>query len=146
MVVYNRRKRAIYFENQELEQAKILQAAREAVAAGSASPAQAALVEGIREEEEAMAKKKAERKIGSRLLWWIHGDWKEEKVLTEQRRLAMENVQNEQAGLGITQAVKEAVQENRANSTPSPEPTAGGPLDLLGAGSRGDGGRRLGNE
>ena len=133
MVVYNRRKRAIYFENQELEQAKILQAAREAVAAGSASPAQAALVEGIREEEEAMAKKKAERKIGSRLLWWIHGDWKEEKVLTEQRRLAMENVQNEQAGLGITQAVKEAVQENRANSTPSPEPTAGGPLDQIAA-------------
>lgn len=132
MVVYNRRKRAIYFENQELEQAKILQSAREAYAAGSASPAQSALVEGIREEEEAMEKKKAERKVGSRLLWWFHGDWKEEKVLSEQRKLAMDGVKNEQSGLGITQAVKDAVQETRTNSSPS-EPTAGGPLDQLAA-------------
>ncbi|KAH7139210.1 hypothetical protein B0J11DRAFT_546705 [Dendryphion nanum] len=132
MVVYNRRKRAIYFENQELEQARILQSARDAVISGSATPAQAALVEGIREEEEAMAQKKAERKIGSRLLWWLHGDWKEDKALSEQRKLAVDDVKNEQAGLGITQAVKEAVQDTRANSS-SLEPSAGGPLDQLAA-------------
>lgn len=79
MIVYNRRKRAIYFAEEERAQARILAAARAAVAEGTASPAQAALVTGIAEEEEAMEKKKAERKIPSRLLWWAHGDWKEER-------------------------------------------------------------------
>ncbi len=89
MIVYNRRKRAIYFAAQERDQALILASAREAVASGTASPAQTALVVGIAEEEEAMEKKKAERKAPSKLLWWLHGDWKEEKLLEEQRRAAL---------------------------------------------------------
>ncbi|KAF2268037.1 hypothetical protein CC78DRAFT_613724 [Lojkania enalia] len=143
MVVYNRRKRAIFFEQQEKEQARILQLARDAVAMGTATPAQAALVEGIKEEEEAMARKKAERKIGSRLLWWLHGEWNEDKELKEQRRLAIEDVKREQAtsaanaenpGLGITQAVQEA----RASAVPPAgaqpgQPVSGGSLDQIAA-------------
>lgn len=127
MVVYNRRKRAIYFEDQEREQAKILALARSAVATGTASPAQAALVEGIAEEEAAMDKKKAERKLHSRMLWWLHGEWNEEKALKEQRRAAVEDFQqkeskNTDAGVSVTQAVQEA----RSNAS---QPTVGGPLD-----------------
>ena len=86
MIVYNRRKRAIYFAAQERDQALVLASAREAVAAGTASPAQTALVVGIAEEEEAMEKKKAERKAPSKLLWWLHGDWKEEKLLEQEQQ------------------------------------------------------------
>lgn len=129
MVVYNRRKRAIYFQDQELEQAKILALARSAVAQGTASPAQTALVEGIREEEEAMERKKAERKAGSRLLWWLHGEWKEEKELKEQRKLAVEDFKRQDGG--ETKSVTQAVQEARANAVA--QPTVGGPLDQAAA-------------
>ncbi|KAF2712208.1 hypothetical protein K504DRAFT_400815 [Pleomassaria siparia CBS 279.74] len=110
MVVYNRRKRAIWHEDQEIEQAKILALARNAVMAGSASPAQKALVEGIAEEEAAMQQKIAERKLHSRFLWWMHGDWKEEKALKEQRALAVADFKKLEAenGGGVTQAVKDA--------------------------------------
>ncbi|KAF2016119.1 hypothetical protein BU24DRAFT_422456 [Aaosphaeria arxii CBS 175.79] len=131
MVVYNRRKRAIYFQQQEEEQAKILASARAAVASGYASPAQTALVEGIREEEEAMAQKKKERNVGSRMLWWLHGDWKEDKALKEQRMLAVQDVKNEQANLGITQAVQEA-RSNISESSTAVVPD-GGPLDQVAA-------------
>jgi len=132
MVVYNRRKRAIFFEDQEIEQAKILALARSAVLQGSASPAQQALVEGIREEEEAMELKKAERKLHSRILWWMHGDWKEEKALKEQRALAVQDFKKAEAdGTGVTQAIKEA----RANAglpiRDQNETTVGGPLDRV---------------
>jgi len=136
MVVYNRRKRAIFFEDQEREQAKILALARSAVVEGTASPAQIALVDGIAEEESLMEKKKAERKLPSRMLWWLHGEWKEEKVLKEQRRLAVEDFKKKEAEAAngsvagsVTQAVQ-AAQEARFNSSPSNENvTAGGSLD-----------------
>ncbi|KAF2786028.1 hypothetical protein K505DRAFT_380530 [Melanomma pulvis-pyrius CBS 109.77] len=128
MVVYNRRKRAIFFEDQEIEHAKILALARSAVLQGTASPAQKALVEGIREEEEAMELKKAERKLHSRILWWMHGDWKEEKALSEQRALAVQDFKKaESERMGVTQAVKDA----RANS--GFQTTVGGPLDQAAA-------------
>ncbi|KAF1959817.1 hypothetical protein CC80DRAFT_489898 [Byssothecium circinans] len=127
MVVYNRRKRAIYFEDQEREQAKILALARQSLLEGTATPAQKALVEGIAEEEALMEKKKAERKLHSRLLWWMHGEWNEEKALKEQRKLAVDDFKQKEAqaaseGLGVTQAVQEA----RSNAS---GPGAGGPLD-----------------
>ncbi|KAF1974903.1 hypothetical protein BU23DRAFT_553135 [Bimuria novae-zelandiae CBS 107.79] len=130
MVVYNRRKRAIFFEDQEREQAKILALARDAVALGTASAAQAALVEGIAEEERLMELKKAERKLPSRMLWWLHGDWNEDKALKEQRRLAVEDFQKKEAaaanqGGSVTQAVQ-AAQQQRFNAS---QPTVGGPLD-----------------
>lgn len=130
MVVYNRRKRAIFFEDQEREQAKILALARDAVRSGAASPAQTALVEGIAEEERLMDIKKAERKLPSRFLWFLHGDWNEDKALKEQRRLAVEDFQKKEAEAhqsgSVTQAVQ-AAQQTRANSTPVPP--VGGPLD-----------------
>jgi hypothetical protein len=132
MVVYNRRKRAIFFEDQEMEQAKILALARSAVLQGSASPAQQALVEGIREEEEAMELKKAERKIHSRILWWMHGDWKEEKALKEQRALAVQDFKKAEAdGTGVTQAIKEA--RASAGLPIKDQTTVGGPLDQVAA-------------
>ena len=127
MVVYNRRKRAIYFEDQELEQAKILALARNSVMEGTATPAQIALVEGIAEEETLMAKKKAERKIPSKLLWWMHGDWNEEKALKEQRTLAVNDFKLKEAEAAKdSPSVTQAVQEARMNAS---QPTAGGPLD-----------------
>lgn len=127
MIVYNRRKRNIFLEDQEREQAKILARARSAVAEGTASPAQTALVQGIAEEEAAMEKKKAERKLHSRLLWWMHGDWKEEKALKEQRRLAVEDFkQKEVEASKESVSVTQAVQEARLNAS---QPTVGGPLD-----------------
>lgn len=128
MVVYNRRKRAIYFHELETNQARILQNARDAVSQGVATPAQAALVEGIADEELAMEKKKAERKAPSKILWWLHGDWNEEKELKEQRRLAVLEYQKKQAEEG---GVTQAVQEARSNFTS--QPTAGGPLDQVAA-------------
>jgi len=129
MVVYNRRKRAIFFEDQEIEQAKILALARSAVLQGTASPAQKALVEGIREEEEAMEQKKAERKLHSRILWWMHGDWKEDNALKEQRALAVQDFKKAEAeNVGVTQAVKDA----RAGYQPT-QTAAGGPLDQVAA-------------
>jgi hypothetical protein len=135
MIVYNRRKRAIYFAEEERAQAKILEAARSAVASGTASPAQAALVTGIAEEQEALEKKMAERKAPSKLLWWLHGDWKEDQAIAEQRRLAVEEIKRQEAqgNLGIAAAVQEA----RANDTSTPtlatssssNPVVGGPLD-----------------
>ena len=130
MVVYNRRKRAIFFEDQEREQANILGLARNAVSTGTASPAQIALVEGIAEEERLMEIKKAERKIPSKMLWWLHGDWNEDKALKEQRRLAVEDFQKKEAEAAsqagsVTQAVQ-AAQQQRANAPPPP---SGGPLD-----------------
>lgn len=134
MIVYNRRKRAIYFAEEERAQARILALARTAVAEGTASPAQAALVSGIAEEEELMEKKKAERKLPSRLLWWMHGDWKEDKAIEEQRKLAVEEIRKQEGqGLGISAAVQEA----RANTAGAPTftsssasgPAVGGPLD-----------------
>ncbi|CBX99987.1 hypothetical protein IAQ61_002799 [Plenodomus lingam] len=135
MIVYNRRKRALYFAEEEKAQARILDLARSAVASGTATPAQTALVTGIAEEQEAYEKKQAERKLPSRLLWWAHGDWKEEKEIAEQRRLAVEEVKRQEAqqgqGLGITTAVQEA----RANTSgasslaSSSTPLVGGPLD-----------------
>lgn len=146
MIVYNRRKRAIYFAEQEREQAKILEAARSAVAAGTASPAQTALVVGIAEEEEALQKKLAERKAPSKLLWWLHGDWKEEKLLEEQRKAALAEFKKSEAegqsagvnaGLGsVTAAVQEArdkvadkVSSTLSTTTTASAPVAGGPLD-----------------
>jgi hypothetical protein len=127
MVVYNRRKRAIYFEDQELEQAKILALARNSVLEGTASPAQTALVEGIAEEERLMEQKKAERKIPSKLLWWMHGDWNEEKALKEQRALAVNDFKMKEAEAAkATPSVTQAVQEARTNASQS---TVGGPLD-----------------
>lgn len=134
MIVYNRRKRAIYFAEEERQQARILEAARNAVATGTATAAQNALVTGIAEEEEAMEKKKAERKAPSRLLWWLHGDWKEEKEIAEQRRLAVEELKKHEmtggSGVGIVNAVQEA-RQNLAPSTSaaSSTPLVGGPLD-----------------
>jgi hypothetical protein len=127
MVVYNRRKRAIYFENEELKNAQVLAHARNQVHEGTASPAQIALVEGIAEEEAAMEKKKAERKLPSRMLWWLHGDWKEEKVLKEQRKLAVDDfLQKEKEASQVVQSVTQAVQEAQLNAS---RPTTGGPLD-----------------
>jgi hypothetical protein len=127
MVVYNRRKRAIYFEDQELEQAKILALARNSVLEGRATPAQLALVEGIAEEEALMEKKKAERKIPSRLLWWMHGDWNEEKALKEQRALAVNDFKMKEAEAAKeTSSVTQAVQEARRTAS---QPAVGGPLD-----------------
>jgi hypothetical protein len=144
MIVYNRRKRAIYFADQEREQAKILEVARSAVAAGTASPAQMALVSGIAEEEEAMEKKKAERKAPSKLLWWLHGDWKEEKLLEEQRKAALAEFKKAEAegqssgvNAGVA-SVTAAVQEARdkvsntlssSTTTSTSTPVVGGPLD-----------------
>ena len=102
MIVYNRRKRAIYFAEEERQQANILALARSAVTQGTATPAQAALVVGIAEEEEAMEKKKAERKLPSRLLWWAHGDWKEEQEIKEQRRLAVEEIRKQESRQNIS--------------------------------------------
>ena len=134
MVVYNRRKRAIFFEDQEIEQAKILGLARSAVLQGSASPAQQALVEGIREEEEAMELKKAERKLHSRILWWMHGDWKEEKALKEQRALAVQDFKKAEAdGTGVTQAIKEARASAGLPIRDQNETTVGGSLDQAAA-------------
>ncbi|OSS54636.1 hypothetical protein B5807_00716 [Epicoccum nigrum] len=143
MIVYNRRKRAIYFAEQEREQAKILAAAREAVSNGTASAAQTALVVGIAEEEEAMEKKKAERKAPSKLMWWLHGDWKEEKLLEEQRRAALAEFKrleaegNSEGGVAsVTRAVQEArdqvagkVERTLGASAAAAAPVAGGPLD-----------------
>jgi hypothetical protein len=135
MIVYNRRKRAIYFAEEERAQARILELARTAVAEGNATAAQAALVRGIAEEQEAMEKKKAERKAPSRLLWWLHGDWKEEKEIAEQRRLALEEVKKLEMTGGSGTGIVDAVQEARQNfaptstSTSSPMPIVGGPLD-----------------
>ncbi|CAE7214822.1 hypothetical protein CFE70_009840 [Pyrenophora teres f. teres 0-1] len=135
MIVYNRRKRAIYFAEEERTQAKILEAARNAVASGTASPAQAALVTGIAEEQEALEKKKAERKAPSKLLWWMHGDWKEDQAIAEQRRLAVEEIKRQEAlgnsNLGITAAVQEARGNDASftSATTSSTPVVGGPLD-----------------
>jgi hypothetical protein len=141
MVVYNRRKRALYFQEQEHYQAQVLQLARDAVHAGTATPAQKALVEGIAEEEALWEKKKAERKAPSKLLWWLHGDWNEEKELKEQRRLALEEfAKNEAAGnlnpqeRSVTEAVRQAVQETRASAGVAAEAAVvGGPLDQAAA-------------
>ncbi|KAF2271790.1 uncharacterized protein EI97DRAFT_462489 [Westerdykella ornata] len=141
MVVYNRRRRAEWYKEQEAAQARILQTARDAVHQGIATPAQRALVEGIAEEEALWEKKKAERKAPSKLLWWMHGEWNEEKELAEQRRLAVQEFQKKEEeaakarGLGITQAVQEA----RVNSSPQSAhavqsaPAVGGPLDQAAA-------------
>jgi hypothetical protein len=140
MIVYNRRKRAIYFAEEERAQAKILEAARSAVASGTATPAQAALVTGIAEEQEAMEKKKAERKAPSKLLWWLHGDWKEDKSIEEQRKLAVEEIKRQEAQGNQNLGIAAAVQEARANDTSTRTHTlnsasipstsvAGGPLD-----------------
>lgn len=132
MVVYNRRKRALFFQEQEQLQAHILQVARDAVSHGTASPAQKALVEGIAEEEHLWQQKKAERKAPSKLLWWLHGEWNEEEELKKQRQLAvMEFQKKEQAAnqeLGITQAVQDA----RAGAAGA-APAEGGPLDQAAA-------------
>ena len=133
MVVYNRRKRAIYFEEQEIEQARILALARNAVLEGTASPAQKALVEGIAEEEAAMEQKKAERKLHSRILWWLHGDWKEEKALKEQRRLAVQDFQKLETENGsVTQAIKDA-RINSGFPLKDGATPIGGPLDQAAA-------------
>jgi hypothetical protein len=137
MIVYNRRKRAIYFAEEERAQAKILELARSAVASGTATPAQAALVTGIAEEQEAFEKKKAERKAPSKLLWWLHGDWKEEQAIAEQRRLAVEEIKRQEAQGNQNLGIAAAVQEARANDTStstftastSSTPIVGGPLD-----------------
>jgi hypothetical protein len=124
MIVYNRRRRAIYLEDLEIEQAKILELARRSVMEGTATPAQIALVEGIAEEEELMQKKIAERKAPSRLLWWMHGEWKEEKALEEQRKLAVEDFKRKEAeAASLSMGVTHAVQDARSNTG------AGGPLD-----------------
>jgi hypothetical protein len=135
MVVYNRRKRAIYFQDQEKQQAQILQVARDAVVSGTASPAQISLVEGIREEEEAMQKKTAERKAPSRILWWLHGGWNEDKELEQQRKLAVEDARREAAAQSPSVGVTQAVQQARANAS---TPTAGGPLDQMAANAAAD--------
>jgi hypothetical protein len=134
MIVYNRRKRAIYFAEEERTQARILEAARSAVASGTASPAQAALVAGIAEEQELLEKKKAERKAPSKLLWWLHGDWKEDQSIAEQRRLAVEEIKRLEAQGNSNLGIAAAVQEARANDTSytapaASTPTVGGPLD-----------------
>lgn len=134
MIVYNRRKRAIYFAEEERTQASILEAARSAVASGTASPAQAALVAGIAEEQELLEKKKAERKAPSKLLWWLHGDWKEDQSIAEQRRLAVEEIKRQEAQGNSNLGIAAAVQEARANDTSYTVPAAstpivGGPLD-----------------
>lgn len=133
MVVYNRRKRAIYFAEEERTQARILGLARSAVADGTASPAQAALVSGIAEEQEALEKKQSERKLPSRLLWWAHGDWKEEKELAEQRKVALAEVKRQEAlaaqGSGITAAVQEARAKSSTSLAPPESPLVGGRLD-----------------
>jgi hypothetical protein len=134
MIVYNRRKRAIYFAEEERVQARILEAARTAVAQGTATAAQSALVTGIAEEQEAFERKKAERKAPSKLLWWLHGDWKEEKDIAEQRRLAVEEIRKQEMtggqGVGIVDAVQQARQNYGPSSTAaSSTPIVGGPLD-----------------
>jgi hypothetical protein len=140
MIVYNRRKRAIFYAEEERGQARVLELARSAVASGAATPAQTALVTGIAEEQEAFDKKKAERKAPSKLLWWMHGDWKEEQAIAEQRRLAVDEIRRQEAqgnsNLGIAAAVQEARANDASTSTPtfastsaSSTPVAGGPLD-----------------
>jgi hypothetical protein len=134
MIVYNRRKRAIYFAEEERVQARILETAREAVSQGTATAAQAALVSGIADEQDAMDKKMAERKAPSRLLWWLHGDWKEEKAIAEQRRLAVEDFRKKEmtggSGTGIVDAVQEARQGYTSGSrSTASTPIVGGPLD-----------------
>jgi hypothetical protein len=135
MVVYNRRKRAIYFAEEERAQARILETARYAVAEGSATAAQSALVSGIAEEQAALEKKQSERKAPSRLLWWMHGEWKEEKEIAEQRKLALEEIKKQEMtggqGVGIVDAVQQARHNLTPNSTSTGSQTSvvGGPLD-----------------
>jgi hypothetical protein len=136
MIVYNRRTRAIYFSEEER---LVLELARSAVASGTATPAQGALVTGIAEEQEAFEKKKSERKAPSKLLWWMHGDWKEEQAIAEQRKLAVEEIRRQEAQGNSNLGIAAAVQEARANETStsttfasssaSSTPVVGGPLD-----------------
>lgn len=132
MVVYNRRKRAIFFEHQEKTQADILQRARDAVAHGTHTPAQKALVDGIAEEEFLWQKKQAERKAPNKLLWWLHGDWKEEEALKKQRQLAVQEFLKKQEEEKTNQlSVTQAVQDARANAAPQVTAAGGGVLDQV---------------
>ncbi|KAF1921147.1 cytochrome oxidase c assembly-domain-containing protein [Ampelomyces quisqualis] len=135
MVVYNRRKRAIYLAEEERMHARVLETARTAVSQGTATAAQTALVTGIAEEQEAFDKKKAERNVASKLLWYMHGEWREEKAIAEQRRLAVEEIRKQEStggqGVGIVDAVQEARQNYAPASTSAAASTSivGGPLD-----------------
>lgn len=127
MIVYNRRKRAIYLADQARTEAAVLETARTAVSNGRATPAQAALVEGVIEEEEYIAKREAERNVRSRFMWWMKGDWKEDKELAQQRKLTLADIKKkaaEEHGLGIYEAVQQARQTGADGTS-----IVGGPLD-----------------
>ena len=118
MIIYNRRKRRVYDVDSSDSKVQVLDAARQALDQGSATPAQRALVEGLRDEELAWAKRKAARHAGSRFMWWFHGEFQEAEDLKEQRtellyeaqRLEQQNAQREAAAAknGIAREVHDA--------------------------------------
>jgi hypothetical protein len=157
MMVYNRRKRAQYFEEQKALKESAIRSARLAIDSGVATEEQ---INFIRREEEhktqvdAAARAKAAKKgIFTRGKEWIFSGLKNEEegegVGTSERRLGYEALSEEDDSLGeresdIVRAIEEkkmaiASKARQAFANEKERQQNGGPLDRLGTETDGNG-------
>ncbi len=150
MMIYNRRRRAQYFEEQKALKQSAIQSARLAIASGVATEDQISFIR--REEEhdaqlEAAARAKAAKKgIFKRGREWLFSGLKNEEegedVGSSERRLGYEALSEEDDSLGeresdIVRAIEEkkmaiAAKAKQAFAEEKERQLSGGPLDRLG--------------
>jgi len=146
MMIYNRRKRAQFFEEQKAIHASAVHRAKEAIALGTASEEDIKFI--TREEEhDAQLRAKAEKKgiFGKTKEWLFSGLKKEEEgddVGSSERRLGYEALSEEDDTLGeresdIIRAIEEKKMEvqdkvKRAFADEKERQRTGGALDRLG--------------
>ncbi|KAI9704513.1 MAG: hypothetical protein M1820_005587 [Bogoriella megaspora] len=134
MILYNRRKRAAWYQEREDERAEKLVEAREALARGMANDDQMLLINQERAAAEArLAQEQPKEGFNTRLFKWVTGASKLEEtqngsVGVEASKIEHETTNNDrQAGLGIIEAVED---KRRIGEKPLEQMhLPGGPLD-----------------
>ena len=157
-MIYNRRKRAQFYEEQKGSHVAAVHSARLAIENGSASEAD---IEFIQREDEETARiekvkrEKAEKKgiFATTKTWLFSGLKKEEEgddVGTSERRIGFESLSEEDDGLGVRESdiiraiedkkdsVKDQVKQAFANEKERQK--SGGPLDRMGTHTTENGG------
>jgi hypothetical protein len=153
MMIYNRRKRAQFFEEQKAIHQNAIYVARQAISAGTATEEQIKFIN--REEEHdaqlaAMAREKAAKKgVFKKTTEWLFSGLKKEEegddVGSSERRLGYEGLSEEDDGMGtresdIVRAIEDrkeriADKAKQAFADEKERQRTGGPLDRIGTSS-----------
>lgn len=152
MMIYNRRKRAEFYQEQKALKENAIRSARHAIAAGEASEEQIQFIRREEEHDAQLEAAKAKKGIFKRGKEWLFSGLKKEEegedVGSSERRLGYEALSEEDDSLGeresdIVRAIEDKkmqimVKTKQAFAEEKERQRTGGPLDRLGTQTEGN--------